>query len=171
VSTLQNSNMKTVIVSNGSHWAGEDVSSMDELFDALNDYALDRRFEEFGNFVEPYEHDDAHIYVHYGFGKSRNVFHFFGNFLNLSHVFSIFSDDSALVNRLSEAINKNKLRGDYLSQKQPDLRKQCTRCRTRESASLCRIGGRRHSQYLCGECLPLAIQWEADRFYFPSEVK
>lgn len=107
---------KTVIVSNGSKWVGQQPDSIDELCRVLEAYALDRTFENFGNFIFPPLAEDGHIYQHYGFTSHEGVWHFCGNFADVSHVFSIYTNEADVVQRLTEAILANQKRGDYLSQ-------------------------------------------------------
>jgi len=92
---------KTTVHSCGSKWAGEKPDSIQALLKALNEYALDRTFEAFGNFVEPLE---------------SGAISFFGNFQELSHVFHITTTDSRLAAKLTDAIRANQRRPDYLSQ-------------------------------------------------------
>jgi hypothetical protein len=105
---------KTEVQSNGSKWAGEKANSLQQLLKALDEYALDRAFEAFGNFVEPLE---------------NGAISFFGNFQELSHVFHIVTTDEKLIARLTSAIRANQQRADYLSQEDYPTRK------TREEAA------------------------------------
>lgn len=93
--------MTTTIISNGSKWAGEQPDSIETLLHVLTTNPLDRTFEAFGNFVID---DDA------------PMIRFFGNFFDLSHVFSIDTDEPDLIERLTAAIRTNQRRADYLSQ-------------------------------------------------------
>jgi hypothetical protein len=92
---------KTEVQSNGSKWAGQKADTIQKLFTVLENYALDRTFEAFGNFVEPIE---------------NGAVSFFGNFQELSHVFNINTTDEKLIARLTAAIRANQQRPDYLSQ-------------------------------------------------------
>jgi len=98
--------MTTTIHSNGSKWGGEQPDDINALVDVLGNYALDRTFEDerFGNFVFPHD-------------KQQGITCFFGNFADLSHVFSIDTDDAEVIARLTTAIRANQQRPDYLSQK------------------------------------------------------
>jgi hypothetical protein len=112
--------MSTLINSNGppSHHPKE---SLDHLFDLLATEPLDRKFEEFGNFLYA-----AGSHRH-GFVKAElrdaarrdKLVHVWGNFLNVSHVFNISTNDKPLLQRLSRAIRANQNRPDYLSQPRP----------------------------------------------------
>jgi hypothetical protein len=103
--------MTTIIHSNGSKWAGEEPDGIDLLLQRLNDYALDRTFEAFGNFIDANPVNMA--------GKPLlppGWVNFFGNFQEYSHVFRIDTDDVDLIERLTAAIRANQQRPDYLSQ-------------------------------------------------------
>jgi len=87
----------THIISNGSHWAGEEQSSIAELLEALQSEPLDPTFEKYGNFIinpEPIE----------GIGSPIR---FWGNFFGLSHVFQIDTDEPSAIALLTEAIRAN----------------------------------------------------------------
>lgn len=101
--------MKTTIHSNGSKWAGQEPDSIETLLEVLKREPLDRSFEAYGNFA--YANESLP-------GTTR----FFGNFLHISHVFSIDSNDPAVVKPLRAAIRANKKREDYLSQPKPSQR-------------------------------------------------
>jgi hypothetical protein len=99
----------TKIVSNGSKWAGESPDSIETLFDVLGKYALDPTFEKYGNFIfEPPTDTQAAIAdaIKHGF-SSDAVWHFWGNFAELSHVFSIYTDEQPLIDKLCRAIRDN----------------------------------------------------------------
>lgn len=99
--------METRINSNGSKWAGQAPDTIEQLLDVLNNYALDRRFEEGGNFI---------------MDREPGV-RFWGNFLKLSHVFSIDTDEPQTIERLTKAIRENQKRPDYLAQPDPAERR------------------------------------------------
>jgi len=96
--------MATEIRSNGSHWAGEAPDTIEQLLECLSNHALDRVFEQCGNFYEVE-----------GGGSVR----FFGNFRDVSHVFNITSDDPEVTRKLIKAIDLNRQRPDYKSQPKP----------------------------------------------------
>jgi hypothetical protein len=98
--------MATTIHSNGSKWAGESPDSIDKLLQVLADYPLDRRFEQYGDFAERCD--------------TTGATQFFGNFLTVSHVFRIDSDDPQIVGPLIDAIATNKQRPDYVCQPNGD---------------------------------------------------
>lgn len=114
----------TVIMSNGSKWGGESPDLIETLLERLRDYALDRVFEEYGNFVS------RPVRWHEENAISRTVpdaTGFFGNFRELSHVFTIYSNDPTVIERLVGAIRANQLRPDYLAQPDPIERAQAKR--------------------------------------------
>lgn len=87
----------TTITSNGSKWAGEPPDSVETLLAVLARHTLDPRFETFGNFVQ----------------REAAGVSFFGNFLDLSHVFNITTNDPAVWKPLVRAIRRNQRRPDY----------------------------------------------------------
>jgi hypothetical protein len=101
----------TNIISNGSHWAGEDPSPIADLEEALKTEPLDRSLENYGNFIiQPtVEHD--------------RVVRFWGNFFGVSHVFSIDTDEPEVIEHLTALIRTNQKRPDYRSQPRPKRKK------------------------------------------------
>lgn len=119
----------TEILSNGSHWMGEKEDPIESLLDSLEKYPLDRTFEKYGNFIQ----DDPE-WIRAVPGPSgyltrweptetpypgHKVTRFWGNFLTVSHVFSIDTDDPKVIETLTKAIRANQTRKDYLSQPKP----------------------------------------------------
>ena len=102
--------MTTTIHSNGSKWAGEAPDSIEKLLDVLGSNVLNRLFEN----------GKGHPFISVCKAREKwalpGVIRFHGNFLNLSHVFSIDTDESALAGKLTEAIYANMERPDYQSQ-------------------------------------------------------
>lgn len=105
--------MSTVVVSNGSKYAGQDPDPIGALLDVLGREPLDPDFERYGDFVMRVE---PHIAEHYGVDHRRAV-HVWGNFFQLSHSFSIFTDDEALVAQLVDAVRANKATDAYAEAK------------------------------------------------------
>lgn len=105
----------TTIHSNGSKWAGEAPDTIEQLIEVLAQHPLDRRFEDYGNFIDrdPEWLDGS---------TKPGVVIFFGNFLTVSHVFNIETDDPEVIERLNRAIKANKRRADYRSQDKPKRR-------------------------------------------------
>jgi len=137
------SDTKTVVISNGSKWAGQSPEGVDELLQALANYALDPTFEEYGNFIS--RSDDPAEWIG---GRIPEQFkgctrHFFGNFFALSHVFNIYTNDSALIERLSAAIRENQSREDYAqarkSLEEMKRQRQAEEARRIESAKQWRV--------------------------------
>ena len=80
------------IISNGSGLA----QSIESLFEVLDGYQL--------------------MPSHNGIvAEGQGRYRFFGNFVRLSHVFHIITDDLALIQRLTAAIKRNRLRPDYVA--------------------------------------------------------
>jgi hypothetical protein len=106
-------------MSNGSKWAGDEEDNIAELVDALGKYALD--FDRFpGNFRsvdpchwaynprypatgEPQYIDGARMY------QCDGVVRFFGNFLEVSHVFHIDTNHRPTIDALVAAIDANRI--------------------------------------------------------------
>lgn len=97
-------NTFTEIISNGSKWAGEPLDTVDDLLRVLSECSLDRTFEDYGNFIMP---------------EGEGIVHFWGNFFDISHVFSIRTDDAPTIERLTLAIRANQERSSYTSQHKP----------------------------------------------------
>jgi len=97
----------TTIHSNGSKWAGQAPDSIDTLIGVLDREVLDRRFH--GGFIKRLRVDRC------GPGTVR----FFGNFLTVSHVFRIDTDDAEIIAKLTRAIRRNQRRDAYRAQPIP----------------------------------------------------
>lgn len=80
------------IISNGSHWAGEDPDSVEQLLAVLAKEPLDPTFERYGNFC----FED----------------HVWGNFHAVSHVFNIYGTPDELA-PLVKAIRANQATKAY----------------------------------------------------------
>ena len=81
------------IKSNGSKWHGQPPDTIETLLEVLSEEPLNPVFEEYGGaFIEDW----------------GAIKHFHGNFLKLSHVFDIRTDDPAIISKLTEAITKNR---------------------------------------------------------------
>jgi len=102
--------MTTTIRSNGSKFAGEQPDTIETLLQVLKDHPLDRSFEACGNFIQ---HEPI----------TGNV-RFFGNFVTVSHVFSIDSTEADVIQSLTLAIQANQRRKDYRAQRKPEARKR-----------------------------------------------
>ena len=106
------------IMSNGSKLMGDELDDISDLLEALAKYRLDYRM--FGHFytVNP---------CHWAYNPSPNedglpryidgkrmyecdgVYHFFGNFESVSHVFRIDTNHQPTIDALVKAIDANKL--------------------------------------------------------------
>lgn len=114
------------ITSNGSKWAGEKPDTIEQLLEALENNALDRTFENYGNFIikctpEYWEENSRQGFMR-GMKHLIGTTHFFGNFYSLSHVFNIRTDEPDIVSKLTKAIRANQQRPDYQSQPKPEKR-------------------------------------------------
>ena len=90
----------TNIISNGSKWAGEDPDTIETLLDVLKEYKLDYRCRPF---IE-----------RFNVCPCGEVYHFSGNFKNLSHVFSINTNNKELSKTIMSAISENDKNWDSL---------------------------------------------------------
>jgi len=124
------------ILSNGSHWAGEKESPIEDLFKVLETHPLDRRWEATSPFIqtdpewiEPYPGSTGHL-TRYRTSSNPYPGHkvtiFCGNFLTISHGFRIHTDDPGLIEKLTKAIEANMQRPDYLKQEKPTPITNCT---------------------------------------------
>lgn len=111
--------MTTIILSNGSHCLGSGPDTIEELLEVLESQPLDRTFEDFGGFHSPFPSLCDQWGNHNHDSELEGKESFFGNFFGLSHVFNIYTDESEVIQSLSEAISRNKARPDYLSQAEP----------------------------------------------------
>lgn len=81
------------------------TDAIDDLARVLATNTLDPVFEEYGDFIIRGES-----------GVHGEVL-FFGNFLDLSHVFNFYTSDPATIDRLSGLIDANKKTAKYLAAK------------------------------------------------------
>jgi hypothetical protein len=103
--------MTTIIVSTGSKWLGEAPDSIETLLAVLAHEPLDYRFEPYGNFIAPL---NERTLVHpHRCPELLGLTEFSGNFMTVSHVFCIRTDDPALIATLTAAIRHNQEREDY----------------------------------------------------------
>jgi len=89
------------ITSNGSKWAGESPDSIEVLKQRLKENTLSPFFEGYGNFVEPY----------------GDITCISGNFLDISHVFDIKTDDENFIEEMTKLIRANQKTDKYREEK------------------------------------------------------
>ena len=116
-----------------SSHAGTEPGDVDVLLSALDRYTLDPTFEGYGNFAtmnpcqgvhnpewnytnnEPKWIDGPRLF------DVDGVVSFFGNFLDYSHGFSIYTNDQTTIELLTTAILRNQQRETYrLAKSKPD---------------------------------------------------
>ena len=144
--------MTTIIVSNGSKWAGQEQDPIEILLDVLKNYSLNRTFEAYGDFYQPVPHLCDQFGAHTHDSEYEGLSSFSGNFYTLSHVFNIYTDDHELIEKLKTAIRANKRRSDYLAQPKPKSDKHryrkdcsCIYCRYeayRRTCPVCQLSSR-----------------------------
>lgn len=104
---------------NGSKFAGEEPDSVDELLRVLAEHTLDPTFEKYGNFAE---------------NQADGVVLFWGNFYDLSHGFSVETDERELIERLTGAIRANQETAAYKEAR--EVRRQEDEDRKRRETAL-----------------------------------
>ena len=109
--------MTTIIQSNGSRWAGEDLATLDELAECLRTHTLDPTFEKYGDFLYQVRPGDWIRGKKPEGTDPERTFNMFGNFFDVSHVFNIYTDDPALVAKFRALIDANKKTAAYKSAK------------------------------------------------------
>ncbi len=92
---------KNQVINPEKPWSFMDDTKENILKD-LAEYILDSVFEEYGNFVYMPTWCDEEAAEKY-----KGLTAISGNFLNLSHAFSLLTDDEELIKELTEAIRKN----------------------------------------------------------------
>jgi hypothetical protein len=102
------------ILSNGSKWFGELPDTLETLLDALSKYPLDPVFEDYGDFVNLNPEWLSPEVTE----KYKGCALIAGNFMEISHVFRFVTDDIDLIEKFSNAINRNKQTTEYKQHKQ-----------------------------------------------------
>jgi hypothetical protein len=109
------------IQSNGSKWLGQSPDALEKLFEVLSNHPLRRTMEPFGNFAQGPMKTSDFVYPASEFAIAHVGFmHYSGNFFTVSHVFSIYTDEPDVIERLTTAIRANQQRSDYLEQSTED---------------------------------------------------
>lgn len=91
------------IKSNGSKWLGEENDTIETLVEVLKIHQLDTdRFKQFYTLTIPEyflrPNECKHLI---------GTTHFRGNFIDISHVFSIYTDEPEVIEVLTKAIDDN----------------------------------------------------------------
>lgn len=87
--------------------------SEENILRHLEQYTLDPVFEDYGNFVNlnpEWLYPEAEK-------KYKGCTSIFGNFLTFSHAFRLVTNDPGLIQRITEAINRNKATPEYQAAK------------------------------------------------------
>ncbi len=92
----------TEIQSNGSKWYGQEPDTIDELLEVLKTETIEDRFFS----KTYYSHHDKWL-TRCPISKEGDIYHFFGNFEQLSHVFNIRTNDPVIIDKLKNAIMNN----------------------------------------------------------------
>jgi len=113
--------MTTTVESNGSKWAGQAPDPIEVLYDRLHNYPLDPSFEKYGNFIMP---------------QGMGEWHFWGNFLTVSAVFSIKTTERDVIDTLIALIYDNQRRQDYRAARADMLDRDAKSRRRNDARSL-----------------------------------
>lgn len=114
-----------IINYNGSKWHGDAPDAVSTLLERLSAHALDPDFERFGNFVMParkerggYEGTKL-ITIDLGpmYPDAPTALRFWGNFYEVSGVFSIDTDEPGVIHNLTTAIRLNQSTDAYAAAK------------------------------------------------------
>jgi len=93
----------TEILSNSSKWHGQEPDSIETLIDVLGSNTLD--VDMF--FGKHYNTRSKAYCVQCPISKEDGMYRFFGNFLEVSHVFRIYTNDQKVITQLKTAILNN----------------------------------------------------------------
>lgn len=102
--------------------------SEENIINHLEQYTLDPVFEYCGNFVNP---NPEWIYPEAA-KKYNGCTLIFGNFLTFSHAFRIVTDDPDLIQRLTDAINRNKATPEYKAARERMIEQRIQQKKRRE---------------------------------------
>jgi hypothetical protein len=99
---------------------GHNGEGVDRLIEVLSEYALDRRLEVYGEFI------DSPVWSYpeksgWAIDGSDNEVSISGNFYEYSFAFNLTTNDPAIIATLREAIDSNQARPDYQAQPQPQF--------------------------------------------------
>jgi hypothetical protein len=94
------------IQSNGSKWHGQQPDTIEKLLEVLENHPLDTEMFPNGHYTVT----NKEYFIHPN--RCQHLIgstHFRGNFVTLSHVFSIYTDEAEVIQKLTEAIDRNLL--------------------------------------------------------------
>lgn len=98
--------MSTIILHNGSCFAGEEPDNIKELLEILKTETIEERF--FSPFILNKYNNEKRKYTNMCPIKEKDgEYTFFGNFERLSHVFHIITTNKDIIKPLSDAIKRN----------------------------------------------------------------
>jgi hypothetical protein len=100
----------TLALSSGSPFPGERRGVVADLVATLSAEPLDSTFENYGNFItaDPVGLDDKPLYP-------AGFVNFWGNFVNVSHVFNIVTNEPEVIAELTRLIRANQATPAYLA--------------------------------------------------------
>ena len=141
------------INSNSSKWYGQQPDTIDDLINVLNNHALDPVFENYGNFVNRNPKWSKPEIAE----KYQGCTQISGNFSEISHVFSIITDESEIIEALSEAINKNVATKEYQGLRDDYIKDEQRKTNARALFNQGKINQKEMYQMIAGELEDIAI--------------
>lgn len=109
---IERTDGKTLILSNGSKWAGQNPDSIDTLLGVLDTEMLDPVFEQY-HCYQPHRYEPALRSDDSDINRWVGAASYFGNFRTVSHVFNIITFDQEVIDALNKAIRKNVESDEY----------------------------------------------------------
>lgn len=115
----QKGELVTLALSNGSAFPNERRGVVADLVAMLTAEPLDSTFENYGNFVmaDPEGLDGKPLYP-------AGFVNFWGNFVRVSHVFNIVTNEPAVIAELTRLIRANQASPAYLGHRNHALRRK-----------------------------------------------
>ena len=114
------------VIANGSKWAGDTEDPIEVLFERLLKHVLDPRWEEcfihraYGAIEGGRDASGRMTFVDTGpiYPDAPGALRFCGNFLEVSAVFTIDTDEPETIERLTSLIRQNQARPEYQQARQ-----------------------------------------------------